>query len=355
MSSPELEHGRVRRPGGRRPAACRSAAAVTATSPTASSPAPTTSPACARIARAIRCAPSPGAWRRAAASCRSSCSNRAPARRRCSPADDLPSVLPLEARLRAADALGAGGRCVRACATASILPGEVIATRDRSAASRALPRGACAVRGPMMARARAWPWIRLATLRRARRGACAPGCSRRYRSVRANSATRPCCCWPWRSWWRRTSSTCRSGRRWPSACVWIWRAWLTQTLTPAPGTAHDGRAAGGRHRLAVWFEHGTLFGRDASVNFLLVLIGLKLLEMRRPPRRAGDRLPVAASCCRPSSSVDQGLSTATIMAVAVGLLFFVLLSVSLPEGDISFSGKMRLPGAGLLAWRCRWR
>jgi transglutaminase-like putative cysteine protease len=121
--------------------------------------------------------------------------------------------------------------------------------------------------------------------------------------------------------------------------MWIWRAWLTQTLKPAPnrfvmlallvlGTG------------AVWLEHGTLFGRDPSVNFLLILIGLKVLEMRAHR----DVLVIVFLCLfvlQTQFLYDQSILSAAIMLASVLMLFFVLLSVNLPEGDISFKGKIR--------------
>ncbi|HXY04914.1 MAG TPA: DUF3488 and transglutaminase-like domain-containing protein [Burkholderiaceae bacterium] len=121
--------------------------------------------------------------------------------------------------------------------------------------------------------------------------------------------------------------------------LWIWRAWLTQSLKPAPGrfvmlvllalcTA------------GVWLEHGTLFGRRASVNFLLVLIGLKILEMRA--RR--DVLVIvflSLFVLQTQYLFDESILSAIVMLTSVFLLFFVLLGVNLPEGDISLSGKVR--------------
>ncbi len=120
--------------------------------------------------------------------------------------------------------------------------------------------------------------------------------------------------------------------------VWIWRAWLTQTLKPGPGrmTMVVLLVAG---TAAVWLEHGTLIGRDAGVNFLLVLIGLKLLEMRAH-RDVLVIVFLSLFVLETQFLFDQSLATAAVMAVSITMLFFVLLSVNLPEGDISFGGKM---------------
>lgn len=121
--------------------------------------------------------------------------------------------------------------------------------------------------------------------------------------------------------------------------TWIWRAWLTQTLRPAPG------------RLvmflllvlgtcAVLLQYHTVFGRDASVNFLLVLIGLKVLEMRAH-RDVLVIVFLSLFVLQTHFLYDQSALAAVMMLVSVGLLFFVLLSVNLSEGDISLPGKLR--------------
>jgi len=121
--------------------------------------------------------------------------------------------------------------------------------------------------------------------------------------------------------------------------MWVWRAWLTQSLKPAPGrvTMFVLLIAG---TAAVWYEHGTLFGRDASVNFLLVLIGLKVLEMRAH-RDVLVIVFLSMFVLQTQFLFDQSILSAVIMFTSVGMLFFVLLSVNLPEGDISFPGKLR--------------
>jgi len=121
--------------------------------------------------------------------------------------------------------------------------------------------------------------------------------------------------------------------------LWIWRAWLTQSLQPAPNrfTMLLLLMAGTG---AVWMQHGTLFGRDASVNFLLVLIALKVLEMRAH-RDVLVIVFLSLFVLQTQFLYDQSLMSAVSMVVSVGMLFFVLLSVNLPEGDIAFSGKLR--------------
>ena len=121
--------------------------------------------------------------------------------------------------------------------------------------------------------------------------------------------------------------------------MWVWRAWLIQTLKPAPGRLPmlillAVCTAG------VWFEHGTLFGRRASVNFLLVLVGLKILEMRAR-RDVMVIVFLSLFVLQTQYLFDESLLSALVMVTSVFLLFFVLLSVNLPEGDISLAGKVR--------------
>ena len=121
--------------------------------------------------------------------------------------------------------------------------------------------------------------------------------------------------------------------------LWIWRALLTQTLKPAPPRMIMVLllAAG---TSAVWLEHKTLFGRDASVNLLLVLIALKVLEMRAH-RDVLVIVFLSLFVLQTEFLYDQSLVSAVSMLVSVGMLFFVLLSVNLPEADIAFAGKLR--------------
>ncbi len=121
--------------------------------------------------------------------------------------------------------------------------------------------------------------------------------------------------------------------------MWIWRAALMQTLKPAPGRIVMA-ALLSLGTVAIWLQHGTLFGRDASVNLLLILMGLKVLEMRAH-RDVLVIVFLSLFVLQTEFLYDESLFAAAIMAVSVALLFFVLLSVNLPEGDISFTGKLR--------------
>jgi transglutaminase-like putative cysteine protease len=128
--------------------------------------------------------------------------------------------------------------------------------------------------------------------------------------------------------------------------LWFWRVWLTVTQRPAPGRFAMlpllAAAAG-----AVWLEHGTLVGRDAGVTFLLLLMALKLLELRAR-RDVFVVIFLAFFILLTQFLFSQSLPIAALTIVAVALLFFVLTSVNLVESDLPASRKARLVGAIVL-------
>jgi transglutaminase-like putative cysteine protease len=124
--------------------------------------------------------------------------------------------------------------------------------------------------------------------------------------------------------------------------LWIWRFWLSLSRGALPGRfAMLPLLAGAAG--AVWLQHGTLLGREAGVTFLLLLMALKLLEMRA--RR--DIIVVIFLCffiLLTEYLFSQSLPIALLSAVAVVLLFFVLVSTNLVEQDLPASRKLRLVG-----------
>ncbi len=133
---------------------------------------------------------------------------------------------------------------------------------------------------------------------------------------------------------------------WASAVIitlWCWRAGLNVTQQPLPGRLLVlplllATAA------AVWLQHRTLFGRDAGVTFLLMLLALKLMEMR--VRR--DIFVVAFLSffvLLTQFLFGQELPIAFLTLLTVLLLFFVLVSVNLADGDLAAGRKFRLVGA----------
>ncbi len=130
------------------------------------------------------------------------------------------------------------------------------------------------------------------------------------------------------------------------AVLWCWRLWLTIAQRPAPG--HLAMlplllAAA----VLVWLEYRTLLGRDAGVTFLLLLIALKLLELRAR-RDVMVVIFLAFFILLTQFLFDQGLPIALLAFAAVVLLFFVLVSVNLTDGDLPATHKLRLVGVIVL-------
>jgi transglutaminase-like putative cysteine protease len=127
------------------------------------------------------------------------------------------------------------------------------------------------------------------------------------------------------------------------AAAWLWRAWLLQGLRPAPG-----RLTMALLLLtgitAVWVSHGGLAGREASVNLLLLLVGLKVLEMRA-------RRDVLVIVCLTLFVLftdylfDQGALALLVQFGTLFLLFLVLLGTHLPEADMALGRKLRVLGS----------
>jgi transglutaminase-like putative cysteine protease len=130
------------------------------------------------------------------------------------------------------------------------------------------------------------------------------------------------------------------------ALLWLWRLELTVSRRPLPGRFAMLPlligAAG-----AVALEHGTLVGRDAGVNFLLLLMALKILEMRAR-RDVFVVIFLAFFILLTQFMFGQGLHIAALTLAAVILLFFVLVSVNLVEADLPAVHKFRLTGRVLL-------
>ncbi|MCU0938366.1 MAG: DUF3488 domain-containing protein, partial [Burkholderiaceae bacterium] len=114
--------------------------------------------------------------------------------------------------------------------------------------------------------------------------------------------------------------------------LWFWRVWLVVAQRPLPGRFAMlpllAAAAG-----AVWLEHRTLVGREAGVTFLLMLLALKLLEMRAR-RDIFVVVFLAFFILLTQFLFGQGVLVAALSLVGVLLLFFVLVSVNLAEGDL---------------------
>ena len=127
-----------------------------------------------------------------------------------------------------------------------------------------------------------------------------------------------------------------------TSLLWAWRAWITLRNLPLPGHVAMlpllALAAG-----AVWLEYRTLLGREAGVTFLLLLLALKLLELRA--RR--DVFVVVFLCffiLLTQFLHSQALPVALMTLGAVVALFFVLVSASLQADDLPAGRKLRLVG-----------
>lgn len=122
----------------------------------------------------------------------------------------------------------------------------------------------------------------------------------------------------------------------------IWRVWLTITQRPLPGRfvmLPLLLAAAG----AVYLEHRTLAGQDAGVTFLLLLMALKLLELRAR-RDVFIVIFLAFFILLTQFLYGQELPIAVSTVVTVVALFFVLVSVNLDEVDLPAQRKLRLVG-----------
>ena len=122
--------------------------------------------------------------------------------------------------------------------------------------------------------------------------------------------------------------------------LWAWRFWITLRNLPLPGHVAMlpllAAAAG-----AVWLQYRTLLGREAGVTFLLLLLALKLLEMRA----MRDVFIVVFLCffiLLTQFLHSQTLPVALVTLAAVLALFFVLVSVSLKDNDLPAGRKLRL-------------
>ncbi len=128
--------------------------------------------------------------------------------------------------------------------------------------------------------------------------------------------------------------------------LWLWRLELTLSKRPLPGRFAmlpllAGAAA------AVWLEHKTLVGRDAGVNFLLLLMALKILEMRAR-RDVFVVIFLSFFILLTQFMFGQGPHIAALTLAAVLLLFVVLISVNLVDTDLTAAHKLKLAGRVLL-------
>ncbi|MFM2447088.1 MAG: hypothetical protein RI936_1535 [Pseudomonadota bacterium] len=94
-------------------------------------------------------------------------------------------------------------------------------------------------------------------------------------------------------------------------------------------------------------QYRTVLGREAGVSFLLLLLGLKLLELRAR-RDIYVVITLSFFLLLTQFLRGQGLGVALLVTAAVGALFFVLVSVSHGPDDAPAAEKARLVGGLML-------
>lgn len=126
----------------------------------------------------------------------------------------------------------------------------------------------------------------------------------------------------------------------------VWRAFLTVTQRPIPSRLLMLPlllAAGG----AVYLQYRTVVGQQAGVTFLLLLMALKLLEMRAR-RDIFVVIFLSFFILLTQFLNGQELHVAAMALLAVVALFFVLISVNLDETDLPAERKFKMVGWTLL-------
>jgi transglutaminase-like putative cysteine protease len=130
---------------------------------------------------------------------------------------------------------------------------------------------------------------------------------------------------------------------WSTALIcllWFWRAWLTIARRPPPGRIAMVPLLITATAL-VWLEHGSIVGHEAGVNLLVLLIALKLLELRT--RRDLYLVVFLTFFVQITLFLyDQGLLVALLSVCTTLLLFFVLLSINLADTDLTAARKAKL-------------
>lgn len=128
-----------------------------------------------------------------------------------------------------------------------------------------------------------------------------------------------------------------------SAALLAWRGWITWTghRLPRRWILTVLMLAAG---IAVYVQFRTIFGKDAGVAYLVLLLGLKLLEMRA--RR--DIFVVTFLCLfvlLTSFFESQSILTAAHMMVALLLLVTSLVSTNFGEREPSYFTKLKIAGS----------
>jgi transglutaminase-like putative cysteine protease len=130
------------------------------------------------------------------------------------------------------------------------------------------------------------------------------------------------------------------------ALVWLWRLGLLLAQRPLPPRwlliVLLAAVTGG-----VLLEFRTIAGRDAGVTLLLLLLGLKLLELRAR-RDVFVVVFLSLFVLLAQFMFGQALPVAALAMLAVVALFWVLVSVNLAETDLPARRKLAIVGRALL-------
>jgi len=126
----------------------------------------------------------------------------------------------------------------------------------------------------------------------------------------------------------------------------VWRAFLTVTQRPIPSRLLMFPLLIAASA-AVYLQYSTLVGQQAGVTFLLLLMALKLLEMRAR-RDIFVVIFLSFFILLTQFLNGQEIHVAVMALLAVIALFFVLISVNLDETDLPAGRKFKMVGLTLL-------
>ena len=126
----------------------------------------------------------------------------------------------------------------------------------------------------------------------------------------------------------------------------LWRVFLTVTQRPIPSRLLMLPLLVAAS-VAVYFQYRTVLGQQAGVTFLLLLMALKLLEMRAR-RDIFVVIFLSFFILLTQFLNGQEVHVAVMALLAVAALFFVLISVNLDETDLPAGRKFKLVGVTLL-------
>jgi transglutaminase-like putative cysteine protease len=122
--------------------------------------------------------------------------------------------------------------------------------------------------------------------------------------------------------------------------LWFWRAWLTIARRPPPGRIAMIPLLA-TATVLVWLQHGSIVGHEAGVNLLVLLIALKLLELRG--RRDLNLIVFLTFFVQITLFLyQQSLLVALLSICTTLLLFFILLSINLADTDLTARRKSAL-------------